>query len=99
MWPGLGEFGAPGIAAEELDAQALFQGLDLMAHGRAGDAQFAGRQPEAAEPGGGFKGGQAHATEAGRVWPKYFTNGMSLGLHSTLEFHKVKCTFQVFNGD
>ena len=56
---GLGQFGAPGIAREELDAELLFQRLDLMADGGAGDAELAGRQPEAAEPRGGFEGGQS----------------------------------------
>ena len=55
---GLGEFGAPGVALEELEAEMLFQTLDLMADGRSGDAELIRRQPEGAEPGGGFESGQ-----------------------------------------
>ena len=55
--PGLGEFGAPGIPAEELDAQSLFQCFHLVAYGGAGNAEFTGCKPETAEPGGGFKSG------------------------------------------
>jgi hypothetical protein len=55
----LGEFGAPGIPAEKLDAEALFQGFYLVAYGGAGYAQFTGREPETAEPGSGFKSGQS----------------------------------------
>ena len=52
---GLGEFGAPGIPAEKLDAEALFQGFDLVAYSGTGNAQFSGCKPETAKPGGGFK--------------------------------------------
>ena len=53
----LREFGFPGIAAEELDVEPIFQQFDLMANGRAGYTQFTCRHAEGTEAGGGFKGG------------------------------------------
>ena len=54
----LGQFGAPCVALEELKAQLLFQRLDLVADGGAGDAEFSRRKPERTQPGGGFEGSQ-----------------------------------------
>ena len=54
----MGQFCAPGITAEELDAQSVFQQFNLMADGGTGDAQFSCSHAKAAQAGGGFKGCQ-----------------------------------------
>ena len=53
----LGEFGFSGVAAEEQNIEAVFQQFDLVADGRAGDAQFASCHAKGTKAGGGFKSG------------------------------------------
>ena len=54
----LGEFGAARVAAEQLHAEALLERFHLVAHRRAGDAEFSRREAETAQPGGRLEGRQ-----------------------------------------
>ena len=85
---GLGEFGPPGIPAEKLNAQSLFQGLHLMAHGGAGNSQFAGRQaklPSRAAASKAVKARKGGRSRLGKILHQWNV----LNLHSINEFHKL----------
>ncbi len=73
---GLGQLGAPGIAAEKLKAQVLLQRLDLVAHGRAGDARARPPQAGNCQAWLRLRKRSAHVRAGGRVGPNDFTNGM-----------------------